>query len=97
MKGNFEPIIPRNLRFEVSERTDAQGKILKPLVEEEVLSVIKKMLKVQCEAIIIHFLHSYSNPKNELKAKKIVLKHWPNHYVTSVMNSCQKTGNMKEV
>ena len=83
MKGNFEPIIPRNLRFEVSERTDAQGKILKSLVEEEVLSVIKKMLKVQCEAIIIHFLHSYSNPKNELKAKKIVLKHWPNHYVTS--------------
>ena len=83
MKGSFEPIIPRNLRFEVSERTDAQGKILIPLMEDEILKVIKKLLKLNCESVIIHFLHSYANPKNELIAKKILLKNWPNHYVTS--------------
>ena len=83
MKGSFEPIIPRNLRFEVSERTDAQGKILIPLMEDEILKVTKKLLKLNCESVIIHFLHSYANPKNELIAKKILLKNWPNHYVTS--------------
>ena len=41
MKGSFEPIIPRNLRFEVSERTDAQGKILIPLMEDEILKLQK--------------------------------------------------------
>ncbi len=83
MKGSFEPIIPRNLRFEVSERTDAQGKILIPLMEDEILKVTKKLLKLNCESVIIHFLHSYANPKNELIAKKILLKNWTNHYVTS--------------
>ena len=83
MKGSFEPIIPRNLRFEVSERTDAQGTILIPLMEDEILKVTKKLLKLNCESVIIHFLHSYANPKNELIAKKILLKNWPNHYVTS--------------
>ena len=83
MKGSFEPIIPRNLRFEVSERTDAQGTILIPLMEDEILKVTKKLLKLNCESVIIHFLHSYANPKNELIAKKILLKNWTNHYVTS--------------
>ena len=37
MKGSFEPIIPRNLRFEVSERTDAQGTIF----EDHYSNIIK--------------------------------------------------------
>ena len=35
MFGKFEPIIPRELRLEVTERVDAAGRIVTPLVEEE--------------------------------------------------------------
>ena len=33
MFGKFEPIIPRELRLEVTERVDAAGRIVTPLVE----------------------------------------------------------------
>ncbi|VAV91866.1 N-methylhydantoinase A, partial [hydrothermal vent metagenome] len=37
MKGEFTPLIPRNLRLEVPERVDAQGEIVTPLDEAAVL------------------------------------------------------------
>ena len=57
MAGSFEPIIPRNLRLEVTERINANGKVLINLDENEVLLAIKKLLDQDCEAVVIHFLH----------------------------------------
>jgi N-methylhydantoinase A len=80
--GTFEPLIPRELRFEVDERMDASGEIILPLSEKEVVAATRALLAAGCESIVIHFLHSYANPIHELRAGKVVESLWPNDYVT---------------
>src|SRR5712664_1111608 len=81
--GTFEPVIPRDYRFEVTERLDARGRVVKPLVEAEVLDAANRLLSLGAESIVIHFLHSYANPSHELRALDIVKSIWPNRYVTA--------------
>ena len=57
-------------------------KLLSPLSELEVINATKKLLKLGCESIVIHFLHSYANNQHELKALEIISKIWPNNYIT---------------
>ena len=82
MKGEFEPIIPRDLRLEVQERVDATGNIVTPLDELGVQKAAEKLLKMGCESIIIHFLHAYANPIHENRAAELIAKNWPNNYIT---------------
>ncbi|WP_025899494.1 hydantoinase/oxoprolinase family protein [Sneathiella glossodoripedis] len=83
LKGQFTPLIPRNLRLEVPERMDADGKVVTPLDEAAVLEAVGKLRELGVESIVIHFLHSYKNPTHERRAKEIVLQNWPNTYVTA--------------
>jgi N-methylhydantoinase A len=81
--GSFTPLIPRNLRIEVAERTDAQGNIVTPLDEAGLRLAVAHLLDVGCESLVIHFLHSYRNPANEQRAAEIATALWPNLYVTA--------------
>ena len=82
MHGKFVPIISRDLRYEVSERIDAKGNIIKVLSEIELKKAAKELLKLGCESVVIHFLHSYSNNSHELRAQEIISEFWPNNYIT---------------
>ena len=44
---------------------DADGKVLTPLDEAAVAEAAKKLLALGCEAVVVHFLHSYINPAHE--------------------------------
>ncbi|MEM8976369.1 MAG: hydantoinase/oxoprolinase family protein [Pseudomonadota bacterium] len=83
MKGTFLPIIPRDLRLEVSERIDATGSVVTPLDESEVAAAARQLLEDGCESVVIHFLHPYANPAHEQRAREIVTEIWPNPYVTT--------------
>src|SRR5258708_13746546 len=83
MRGTFRPLIEREFRLEVPERMDADGKVLTPLDEAAVAEAAKKLLALGCEAVVIHFLHSYINPAHERRAAEIVRGLWPNAYVTA--------------
>ena len=83
LRGTFHPLIERELRLEVPERMDADGKVLAPLDETAVAEAAKKLLAAGCEAVVIHFLHSYINPAHERRATEIVRALWPNAYVTA--------------
>ncbi len=82
MKGEFVPLIARNLRLEVSERMDAQGEIVVPLNEAAVRSAAQHLLDQGCESVVIHFLHAYANPGHELRAAELVAEIWPNGHIT---------------
>jgi N-methylhydantoinase A/oxoprolinase/acetone carboxylase beta subunit/N-methylhydantoinase B/oxoprolinase/acetone carboxylase alpha subunit len=82
LTGSFEPLIPRDLRIEVGERMGADGTVLTPLAEAEVREALKVLLENGAEALIIHFLHSYVNPKHEQRCAEIAQASWPNPYIT---------------
>ena len=83
MKGYFLPIIPRDLRLEVSERMDHAGRIVTPLDVSAVRAAGKRLLAYGVESIVVHFLHSYANPEHERKAADILAEFWPNEYITT--------------
>ncbi|HYM03527.1 MAG TPA: hydantoinase/oxoprolinase family protein, partial [Stellaceae bacterium] len=80
--GSFEPLIPRELRLEVSERIDAEGEVVTPLDEDELRDAVKRLLALGAESLVIHFLHSYINPAHEKRAAAIAREVWPNRYIT---------------
>ena len=83
MTGWFEPLIPRELRFEVAERMDANGEIVTALDEAGVCNAARELLAAGCEALVIHFLHAYKNPLHEQRARALVADIWPNNYITA--------------
>ncbi|MDJ0628105.1 MAG: hydantoinase/oxoprolinase family protein [Rhodobacter sp.] len=82
MKGQFRPIIPRNLRLEVPERMDAEGRVVTPLDAAAVRDAAAQLAGAGCEAVVVHFLHAYANPAHELRAAEILSEVWPNGFVT---------------
>jgi len=83
MSGQFVPLIPRNLRLEVSERIEATGKVRTPLEEDEMRAAVTQLLALGCESLVIHFIHSYANPTHEQRADDIARELWPNGYITT--------------
>ncbi|HEY0522234.1 MAG TPA: hydantoinase/oxoprolinase family protein, partial [Stellaceae bacterium] len=81
--GTFEPLIPRELRLEVTERIDADGDIVRPLDEAEVAAAVRELIAAGVESLVIHFLHAYINPAHERRAAEIARSLWPNRYVTA--------------
>ena len=82
MTGQFRPVIPRDLRLEVAERTDALGRIVTVLDEEAVRLAVIELRDKGCESLVIHFLHAYANPAHEMRATHIAATVWPNAYIT---------------
>ncbi len=77
-----DTLVPRNLRFEVDERINFMGDILKELNEEEVIEIIKKMKEQNIKSIAVCLLHSYANAIHEEKIKEIINREWPEVYVS---------------
>ncbi len=82
MKGEFRPVIPRDLRLEVPERMDAEGNVVTPLDEAALREAVRALLDAGCEALVIHFLHAYANPAHERRAAEIAATLWPNRFIT---------------
>ncbi len=82
LTGRFVPLITRELRMEVAERMDAEGLVVTPLDEAGVAAAARTLVAAGCEAVVIHFLHSYINPAHEMRAAEIVRTVWPNPFVT---------------
>ena len=59
------PLVPPELRFGVSERTDHRGVVLARPEEAEIMRIMKKMVSASVESAAVCFLHSYANPENE--------------------------------
>ncbi|GAA2845940.1 N-methylhydantoinase A [Aminobacter aminovorans] len=83
MTGVFVPVIPRNLRIEVTERVEASGRVREPLDENEVRRAVNQLAAAGCEALVIHFLHAYANPAHERRAAEIAAEDWPNRHITT--------------
>jgi N-methylhydantoinase A len=72
-----EPLIPRHMRFEISERTLYNGHILNPLEDSEVLAVIERLKAEGVNTVAVCLLHSYANGDHEHKIKSLFREHYP--------------------
>ncbi len=67
-----EPLVPRDLRFEVDERLDYEGKVLRPLDEAGLRQVGEVLKKLDVASVVISFMHAYANTSHEDRARAIL-------------------------
>jgi N-methylhydantoinase A len=78
-----EPLVERALRFEVAERTLADGDVQRPLDEAAVEALAAHLTRLGIEAAAILFLHCYKNPAHEARAKAILESRCPGMFVSA--------------
>ena len=76
-------LIPRDLRFELTERMNYKGEILEALSDEEILALIEKLKEKKAEAVAVLFLNAYLNPENESRVKALIEQHLPGIYIST--------------
>jgi len=76
-------LIPRSLRYEVPERTMADGQVRQALDEPALLRVVDELVKQEVQTVAVTFLHGYRNPAHELRAAELIKQHAPDMSVTT--------------
>jgi N-methylhydantoinase A len=67
-----EPLVPRSLRREVSERITAGGRVIVKLNIEEVNQVLAGLIDSGIESLAVCLINSYENPTHEIQIKEII-------------------------
>lgn len=77
------PLVPRWLRLPVSERVNAEGKILEHVAIGDVDRALASFGEDGVEAVAICFMHAYANPANEKIVAEQVARIMPDAYLSS--------------
>ena len=67
-----KPLVPRWLRYEVSERMRADGVVHTPLDEPELKEIANILQEEQIDCIAVCFLHSHAFPEHEERAAEVL-------------------------
>ena len=81
LSGDFIPVVDRDLRLEVAERTLADGTVRVTVDAEEIAARARELAAKGAEALAIVFINAYANPANEQAAAEIARAIWPNSHV----------------
>src|SRR5262245_51852219 len=87
------PFVPRELRFEVIERTNYKGEVVTPLDPASVEAVAAKLAESGVEAAAVCFLHAYANPSHEQECARLLRARLPDVLITA---SSDITGEWRE-
>ena len=83
-----EPLVPRYLIMECVERVDARGKVLHNIDMEEVRKHIRMIKDDGVEATAVCFLFSFLNPSHERLVEKLIMREFPEVYVSLSSEIC---------
>lgn len=72
LEGTHEPLVPRELRFEVDERMDHEGRVVRALDEAGVRALGEHLRTLGVESVVISFLHAYANTEHEDRTRAIL-------------------------
>ena len=75
-------LIPRDLRYEVDERLDYKGRVIRPLDCQQLDQILADIKQQGAEAVVVMLLNAYLNPENELRVKEIVEQQLPDAFLT---------------
>ncbi len=77
------PLVPRNLRLEVTERILADGAVQTPLDVAGLHAAVAELAQQGVSALAICLLNAYINPAHEQQAAAYVRQHFPQLEVTA--------------
>ena len=66
----LEPLVPVELRFAISERTDNQGAVVEQPAQQELADLRQTIKQQHPDAIAVSLLFSFANPSNELRIEQ---------------------------
>ncbi len=87
LPGRVPPLVPRALRFEVTERMDHHGTALVPLDEADVRRVSRALKRERVEAVAVSLLHAYANPAHERRIAQALAGIVPHICLSSDVNA----------
>ena len=70
-------IVPRSLRFEVTERMNAKGEVLTPLAEDEVRGIAAQLRAEEVKAVAVCLIHGFRNAAHERRIREILREEVP--------------------
>ena len=76
------PLVPRQHRFEIDERTGPCGEVLRSLDEAGVRAAAERIGAAGIEAVAVCYLHSYANPAHERRTGEILREILPDAFVS---------------
>ena len=76
------PLVPRQLRFTISERLAADGSELLPPDLAAIEQVAEELKRHEIDSVAVCFLHSFTNPEHEERAAQALRKHLPGIYIS---------------
>ena len=79
--GDFIPVVDRDMRLEVPERTLADGSIRTTVDLAAVRAAARTLLAQGAEALAIVFINAYANPANERAALAAAAEIWTNPHL----------------
>ena len=81
LRNRNPPIVPRRFVFEIEERIDSKGDIIKALDEAQVRAALAVLNEASVEAVAICLLWSTANPVHELTLRDVVTDMVPKAFV----------------
>jgi N-methylhydantoinase A len=72
-----EPLVPRDARFEVTERIAVDGSVVTPLSIPDIRGVASQIRDGRFDAIAICFLFSFANDEHEQRARDVLREEIP--------------------
>ena len=87
------PLLPRNFRYTITERMQADGQVLRPINRAEIEALVGEIKQAGFESIAVGFLHSYVNDAHERLVAEVVSEKMPGAMLSL---SCEVSPQMRE-
>ena len=75
-------LVTRDLRYEIDERLNYKGEVVRPIDEGEVRRIVTQIKEQDAQAVVVTLLNAYLNPENEVAIKKILEEQYPEAFLT---------------
>jgi len=75
-------LVSRDLRYEVSERLNYKGEVVRQIDPEELRKIVQELKENGAEAVAVMLLNAYLNPENEVQIKKTLKERYPQAFLT---------------
>jgi len=82
-----EPLVPRRLRREITERVSPDGTVLTRLHLEELPAIVEDFKREGIESVAVCLLHSYASPAHEQALRMALEAHFPYVSISSEINA----------